>query len=924
MRITYLKLKNFIGIHAGTGLTELELDFSNNKNKIIMLLGKNGSGKSTLLSLLTPFRTTSDGRTNLVLEDKMGVKEIHYEKGNDVYKIIHYYSKSKNKSFISKNDIELNESGGVRLFNEILEKEFNINEDYLKIGRLGSDVSSFINYKSTDRKNYMNKFIPSIDEYLEKFKIAREKLAYYDKRLKTLNTSIEKFSSFDSLKEKQNELKNSIIKYEKKFKELEMKRNIIISNIDNKNENIRKILETSELDLDISEIEIEYEKIKVQLNSLNDSLIENFNSIKIEEGNQNFEYSIKSASKLEIASNKNDMLIENYNSKKKELENNNLQLKENISLINEKIKNLNNEYDLEKYDLEDFENGNNLEILNNDKEKLEKINMIKNNDIITRFSMEDLQILNNVFYNDVVNSIISNTENNTIFYELENSESIQLYEFKLKDYERQLEQTEINLNEKFNEISNIKSKKFLLESLKNRPAECLNDSCNFIKDAVMYDTHEFSRLNVLEEELCNLKNEHNNLITRVNTYSEKISVLDKFKELTILINKNLMYVEYIDIIKPKNVSFNNFIFSLFKESSSNLQNIFSLKNELEYYKLKRNIETLNNVIERYDNLVKFQSLYNERLEENQELLESYNLSLEENNKELISIDKELTILINKGKAYNLSLNILNKINGLFDSIKIFNKEEKKMEMIINSTKSEREEIKEFENEIYIIEKEVQNLPNKTNLETELEAVTKNLNIMENLLDEMKTIDENYDNFKLVKDSLDPKIGIPLVFIGNFLKDISFRTNELLDLAYNGSFQIKFDITDSDFFINVFKSDGSNLEDINDASQGETALTSISLSLSMIEKMIKDYNILYLDEIDATLDYNNRRNFIKLIENQIDILGMEQIFIISHNNEFDTYPIDLILLKDHGLDFLNEECKEKEAFLEDKNIIFKLN
>ena len=41
MKITYIKLENFIGIYAGTGRKILEIDFEKkNSNKIIMLLEK--------------------------------------------------------------------------------------------------------------------------------------------------------------------------------------------------------------------------------------------------------------------------------------------------------------------------------------------------------------------------------------------------------------------------------------------------------------------------------------------------------------------------------------------------------------------------------------------------------------------------------------------------------------------------------------------------------------------------------------------------------------------------------------------------------------------------------------------------------------------------------------------------------------------
>ena len=59
-----------------------------------------------------------------------------------------------------------------------------------------------------------------------------------------------------------------------------------------------------------------------------------------------------------------------------------------------------------------------------------------------------------------------------------------------------------------------------------------------------------------------------------------------------------------------------------------------------------------------------------------------------------------------------------------------------------------------------------------------------------------------------------------------------------------------------------------------------------------------YNILLLDEIDAELDGANRKSFIEILEkNQFEMLGVEQCFLITHNNEFDSYNTNLMLFKD---------------------------
>src|SRR5699024_7206418 len=211
--------------------------------------------------------------------------------------------------------------------------------------------------------------------------------------------------------------------------------------------------------------------------------------------------------------------------------------------------------------------------------------------------------------------------------------------------------------------------------------------------------------------------------------------------------------------------------------------------------------------------------------------------------------------------------------------------------------------------------------NLTMKKNDLESTKEKYFAVNSIITKIDEIESVLWKYNMVVDSLNPKKdSIPLIFITNYLKDIAVSTNELLSVAYNNSFKIDFDLTDKDFFINVYKGNGTELKDIKEASQGETALTNISLSLSLLNKVSQDYNILYLDEMDSTLDSNNRRRFVDVIDRQIELMGLEQVFLISHNDEFYSANIDLILLKGYEskIDINNEEM------MQGKNVLFKVS
>jgi len=224
-------------------------------------------------------------------------------------------------------------------------------------------------------------------------------------------------------------------------------------------------------------------------------------------------------------------------------------------------------------------------------------------------------------------------------------------------------------------------------------------------------------------------------------------------------------------------------------------------------------------------------------------------------------------------------------------------------------------IKTKSSTLTLINTNLQDLRTKrTATQNDLSKARTTLSNIELLKSKKESLEKDYVNLKLVRDALDPNRGIPLYFIKAYLEKTKDIVNELLEIAFEGNFEINFVTDTKEFFIQVRT--GETLKnDIKEASQGEVALTTISLSLALIEQAIGEYNIMALDEIDGPLDTNNRQNFLSILNTQIDKLGIEQVFVISHNDAFDTAAMDLILLKD------NNVAQKGDEFMKNKQIIF---
>jgi chromosome segregation ATPase len=202
------------------------------------------------------------------------------------------------------------------------------------------------------------------------------------------------------------------------------------------------------------------------------------------------------------------------------------------------------------------------------------------------------------------------------------------------------------------------------------------------------------------------------------------------------------------------------------------------------------------------------------------------------------------------------------------------------------------------------------------LNKELDRIKFNIEKLKEYTATKLELEKEFGNVSIVKDALSPTKGIPLLFIDIYLQQTKGIANRLLDIAFKGKFFIDgFELNDKDFFIRAKKEDGQLVDDIGETSQGEKSLSSLSLSMALIQQSLRKYNILLLDELDSELDEDNRRAFVEMLYTQFDILGIEQAYLISHNREFDTQAVDLILMPNHGIDLTDKE------YMKDKNVLY---
>ena len=85
------------------------------------------------------------------------------------------------------------------------------------------------------------------------------------------------------------------------------------------------------------------------------------------------------------------------------------------------------------------------------------------------------------------------------------------------------------------------------------------------------------------------------------------------------------------------------------------------------------------------------------------------------------------------------------------------------------------------------------------------------------------------------------------------------------------------------------------DDISSCSTAERSMISMIISFALLHQSSTKYNILRLDEADATLDQENKSQFPMVVHNVQRRMGVEMCLMVSHSSEIDMSEVDIINL-----------------------------
>lgn len=867
MKILYLKLVNFANILSGMKRHSVEIDFSKSKNRVIILMGENGTGKSSILSQLHPFANTGSGdqrnAKGLMIEGKEAYKEIHIQDQENIYVIKHFYSKSgTTKSYIAKNQQELNPNGNVTSFLEHVYDELTVALDFLKLLRLGSNAPSFLRMSTLDRKKYTTNLLSDVDVFFKYYKIINDKLRLSKGLLKNTVSRLNQLRVVN-----REEIETKLINLQEKMNDL----------VKSKDENTAQYgahtgEQASIAPNGVNEIIVQFETLKAEYKEL-EKLLK-----KAEE--------LKSIIELE---SEFDTINKELISLEKEIAEDKVKLESSLNSLSDTLDSL-TEYQQQMQIMSSSADIDRLtqSILTMNRER-ESLNVFEDKELpyTTEEARRALELMKQI--QEVASLMLG-------FDEDAKAEVVAMWRDNgMKNPENEIHEMNAEINVK---IQKLKSSTLAAQHSSKvdkdeiyfiyKPTGCPGD-CPFEDFYNKVTDKDF---------------DSNNTDKTMRKLEKKKEVIDDY----FAVNSNINYIQMImnahkaliDKMPNDFFDFDSILLGIEKDSifydEEYITTFISISEKLDrYHQLGSMIKEMQKELKMIqDNSSSFKLIESEvmKLTVRRDKLES-------------DIEKLRNNLYHNESKVGYLTQSLNEVESLLKLSKEKEEMVKKHAELYKTCHQLHTNIERYNDLNSLIDHLT---ADSKQLSFEMKKVTESIEYTKHaliaydeLIAEKDKLESEFEDMEIMKESLSSNKGIPLVFVKLYMADSEIEINDLLDIVYDGDLQVSKFVIDENEFTIPYVRNGITVSDISQCSQGEETFLSLAISFSFGVKSMERYNIMLMDELDGALDTKKRMLFLEIIESHLDRLGVEQLFLTSHNNAFDSYPIDVILTSEVNLD-----------------------
>lgn len=859
MRIEYLLLENFAIVKSGMGLDKLELDFRKfHKNIITLIVGNNGTGKTGgVLANLHPFaglgHLEARDDSDMIIPEKDGHKVIIFSTKKHLYYIEHFYKYNGKKrsrkisSYCKKDNKELNPSGSVTNFNLIIENEFQIDLNFLKLMRLGPNVKNFISLGATERKSFIAKLLQSVERYLKDQKYANEKSTLLSNALKIA---------------------------------LSKKKKLGIDDITTLHDQIRKSTET--LTIHKNQREELLKSLYMYKGSIDASKFDSYNKEMSECNNELLlikkEYNQLVKPKYKHIELDEDMFgyynerISNYNNDKLEVVAKIASINTKISSLKEEMEELDNEISSIKDDIESEDLADYIKKLE------DKISYYKKN-----FNSSEVPKISKEALSSDVDKM------NMILFHIDQILQLPYYTLKyFRDnydkYEEDLDKLNLFIKKRMNKV-NEKLSCFNTKSDKQKSLYVffLPEKCKSWKECPYYMSETERQNNTknkerkddlfLEQEcldgLTQILN-HLYFITKILNMRKNIKeyTLNMDIVMEVILNENKKYLP-----QPKMI---NDLLEKIEFHDEYLQNKEDLKNAKLRMDLLKNGKYRSKkdiIAEQSKLIVKIHDLEKQR--------KQYDDKLEKLNQKLNATEEMV-------QDYSIYTNYRLKSSEYNNKLQVIKNKTASLAKIKRDMESYKYKVNIYEHKLSLYNEMIKNDENA------LVSLRSKETIFNQLTTEIQTTKKYFEYTELIKDAVSNKTGIPKIHILFYCRALKSIANKIISDIYDGELILReFEITDTKFNIPYYTK-GVNVSDIRYGSQAETSVATIAISFAILMQFMPKYNIMLLDEIDGPLYETNKEKFFASIEGELKDIGCEQVFMITQSKMYNDYPVNLII------------------------------
>ena len=878
MRITYIRLENYIGIYNGRGDDVLEIDLSQNVNPIVIIRGTNGSGKSTLLKSLTPINDDS----NAIVPGVTGRKVIRYLHNGITYEIeyVHPIDKEGKRKqtrgqvykYGPNGKEELNPTWNVSSAKDIIYSLFNLGSNFLALSQLSSEDRGLVDKRPAERKSFVSSIISGIEAYNAMYKIISKKHSMYKSLIQSLTAKINRIGNKEDLDLRYNTITKQVSQAISDRDASIQRIAILRAKLDENN--AEKLLE-------------EYTKIRdrYELNKKERVLLTNSLSKYYKDRTANI-YTVEERAtfirdeEMELSENKAKLpqWEESFKTASNEYSSCELKIADINTEINKKKSRLETFIDAD-FSEEELGRYNdavvNLKAIESDISKLDY--SIDNKSEYDRLK-ELFDMMNNFSYAIMDRyEFITREDVDTLV-----TRNSSFYESTLATITKEIEEC---TKARISTEADMGFYESLVEKTKNlelKPKDCKFTDCVFIVEAIEAEKKKpkdalvklSSKLKKLEEELKELND-------NLHLTNEAKSFMDKLEALQVVFESNKSYLSKIGA----DGIWKGFIESITNNTTAKFleEYIYRATNS---YNLLEAKESVSKIV---DSLKESAIKYNA----NKTIIDEINGDIERMEAERNGYERDLNIAYEKmgnhsalRDEYDCLIREAETNLPHLDKIQEIDLEMRELEKKANESKAKRDLIKELNAKILEESAVAERCKDNYNeLIAQRDDIAHNKILIDEYHKEMQEYTDNYERIEAIKYYVSPNTGIQTIFIGAYMNDIMVKANELASCIFGGEFVIQpFVINETEFRIPCLGSGLMN-DDISSMSTSQICMLSMIISFAILANASTDYNILKLDEIDGGLDTENRIQFITLLGNLISMVGCEQCFLISHNMEY---------------------------------------